>query len=117
MKAEEKRKYSLILSAFSGITILSSSVLIINNPNILGISRIQTLPALILVTISLIFGCLMLFGSFLIYRKSKSGPIVVFIFSFLGLIIGGVLFIGFVIGFILGIIGAILGFSKGTRDN
>ena len=117
LKNEEKRKYSLILTAFSSIIILLVSVIIINDPNTLGIPRIQILPSLILVIISMIFGCLMLFGSYLIYRKSKSGPIVVFIFSLLGLIIGGVLFIGFVIGFILGMIGAILGFSKGSSDD
>ena len=108
----EKRKISVILSLISGIIIIASCTIIFLNPNILGITKNQMLPTLILSSISLIFGSFVLFGAFLTYNRIESGPVVVLVFSILSLVIGGVLFLGIVIGFILGIVGAIFGFFK-----
>ncbi len=109
---EKRRRFSVILSLISGIIIALSCTIIILNPNIFGVAKNQTLPTLILASITLIFACIVIFGAFLTYNRVDSGPLVVLVFSILSLVIGGVLFLGIVIGFILGIVGAIFGFLK-----
>jgi len=111
MSSKEKPIPALVLSFISGTSILLNSTLLAINPALLDIALSPTLPTKVLSAIVFIFGALVLVGAFLMRnkRKVKPGAFIVLLFSFLSLIIGGVLFAGFFLGFILGFIGAILG--------
>lgn len=113
MSLKEKPIFAIILSMTSGISILLFSTLLTMAPAMLGLSWSLTMPTKVLSVIASVFGVLVLAGAFLMHdrKKVKSGAFIVILFSFLSLIIGGVLFEWYFLGFILGIIGGIKGLT------